>query len=341
MRTMIRLLFLWVVMLAYSSMASYDTMPAPPPNMPASTAKPGEDKAKVKRGVHWYRSPACETAAKQLEYAFNLYEKESFRKAANAYQALVYAWPDSPEATKAQLALAQVQEHRLLYDKAFDEYQYLFDYYPGQFDYREVLDRQFKIANYLMTTPKGAFLFFHGFQAPERALPLFEKIIRNAPAWERAPTAQLNIGIIHEMNDEYEEAVVAYEILQNRYNDENLLAQASFREAHCLYQIYTDRPNNEDSCNAARASLVQYIRTYPRHEKIEEARTFLLTLNTQQAIRSFEQARYYDRIAHRPKSALIAYEEFLKKYSSLNQELTTIARERVESLKKETPHEKK
>ncbi len=339
MRILIKCLSLWVAMATLSGMAGYDNMPAPPPAMPTSTAKPGDNKAQVKRGIHWYRKPACATAPKQLELAFTLYKHGSLRKAANAYQALVYAWPDSPEATQAQLALAQVQEYRELYSKAFDEYQYLFDYYPGQFDYREVLDRQFKIANYLMTSPKGAFLFFNGFQAPERALPLYEKIIRNAPAWERAPTAQLNIGIIHELNEEYEEAVTAYETLQNRYNDETILAQASFREAHCLYKLYSERPNNEEACNAARAALVQFIHTYPRHEKIKEARTFLQTLNNQQALRSFEQARYYDRIAHRPKSALIAYEGFLNKYAALNPELTAIARERAESLKKETPHE--
>ena len=341
MRFMIRLVLLLVVMPALSCMASYDSMPSPPPNMPASMAKPEAEKGHVKRGIHWYRKPDFQTAAKQMDYAYSLYEKGLYRKAANAYQALVYAWPDSPEAPKAQLALAQVQEHRQLYAKAFDEYQYLFDYYPSQFDYQQILDRQFKIANYLMTTPKGAFLFFHGFQSPERALPLFEKIIRNAPAWERAPLAQLNIGIIHELNDENDEAVAAYEILQNRYSDENLLGQASFREAHCLYNIYKDRPNNEDACNAARAGLVQFIHTYPRHERVEEARTYLLTLNNQQAVRSFEQARYYDRIAHRPKSALIGYEEFLRRYASLNPDLTSQARSRVESLKKEIGHENK
>jgi len=340
MRTLCHLMLL-LSCLAMPCLASYDSMPSPPPNMPTSTDKTDTHRGRVKRGVHWYRKPALATAVKQLEYGYKLYQAKRYRLAANAYQALVYAWPDSPEAPKAQLALAQVQETRQLYTKAFDEYQYLFDYYPGQFDYRLVLDRQFKIANFLMTTPKASILFFRGFPAPERALPLFETIIRNAPLWDHAATAQLSLGIIHENNGDYEEAVAAYEILQNRYNDETLLPQASFREAHCLYLIYKDHPNNENSCNAARAALVQYIRSYPQHETIQEARLYLQTLNNEQGARTYEQARYYDRIARRPKSALIAYGEFLKKYASLNPELTAIARERVEVLKKETSHEKK
>lgn len=340
MRPFTHLVLLLACFLAIPARASYDTMPTPPPSMPTGTTKPQDEKSRAKRGIHWYRKPQCETAAQQLALASQFLKEGRYRKAANAYQALVYAWPDSPEAPQAQLTLAQVQEIRQKYAKAFDEYQYLFDYYPGLFKYEEALDRQFKIANYLMDTPKGAFLFFKGFQAPERALPMFEKIIRNAPTSPKAATAQLNIGIIHELNEEEEEAVTAYEILQNRYLDENLIAQASFREAHCLYKIYRLRPNDENGCNAARAALVQFIQSHPRHGQVEEAKSYLKTLNTEQATRAFERARYYDQIARRPQAALIAYEEFLRKYGATD--LAAKAQARIETLRKETrTHEKK
>jgi tetratricopeptide (TPR) repeat protein len=175
MRITVQMAVLLSVLAVFPCRASYDTMPVPPPDAPTGKSKTEEDKGRAKRGVHWYRSPQCETSEKQMALAEKYAKAKRLHKAANAYQALVYAWPDSPEAPKAQLALAEVQEQRELYAKAFNEYQYMFDYYPGQFDYRDLLDRQFKIANYLMVTPKGAWLFFHGFQAPERALPMFEK----------------------------------------------------------------------------------------------------------------------------------------------------------------------
>jgi len=330
MRYIVQLLLL--VLLIPTCMASYDTMPAPPPSTPYSQSKE-DDKPRVKRGIHWYRKPQCGTAQQQLQFAFKFYNDGRYRKAANAYQALVYAWPDSPEAPQAQLALAKVQEIRELFAKAFDEYQYLFEYYPGQFDYHEILGRQFKIANYMMKTPKAAFLFFPGFQAPERALPMYEKIIKNAPTGSMAATAQLNIGIIHELNEEEEDAVTAYEIMQNRYNDANLAAQASFREAHCLVKLQNERPNDEDACNAARAALVQYITTYPGHENVDQARGFLKTLNEQQAQRAYDLAKYYQTIAHRPKAAIIAYEDFLRKYPGTP--LATNAKEQIALLNKE------
>lgn len=321
-----------LLLLVLPCRASYDNMPAPPPNSPYTPNK-DDDKPRAKRGVHWYRHPDCGTAAQQLKLAANFDAAGRYRKSANAYQSLVYAWPDSPEAPQAQLALAMVQEKRQLFAKAFDEYQYLFEYYPGQFDYRDILDRQFKIANYLMKTPKASFLFFPGFAAPERALPMYEKIIKNAPTGAQAATAQLNIGIIHESNEEEEEAVTAYEILQNRYNDANLAAEASFREAHCLVKLRDQRPNDEDTCNAARAALVQYITTYPGHENVGQARGFLKTLNDQQAQRAYDLARYYQTIAHRPKAAIIAYEDFLRKYSGTPLEKS--AKEQLAILNKE------
>lgn len=324
--------FFFLMMFIAPCLASYDTMPTPPPST-AYTETKDDDKPRIKRGNRWYRHPQCNTAAEQLQLAFNYYKANRYRKAANAYQALVYAWPDSPQAPEAQLALAMVQETRQNFTKAFDEYQYLFEYYPGQFDYQEVLDRQFKIANYLMKTKKGAFLFFSGFEAPERALPMYEKIIKNAPAGKFAATAQLNIGIIHEMNEEEEEAVTAYEILQNRYNDENLAAQASFREAHCLVKLHEQRPNDEDTCNSARAALVQFITSYPGHEKVAQARVFLKDMNDKQAKRAYDLGQYYQKIARRPKAAIIAYEDFLRKYPGTP--LAHEAREQLAILNKE------
>jgi len=164
--------------------------------------------------------------------------------------------------------------------------------------------------------------------------------LRNAPTWKRAADAQLNIGICHELNDEKEEAVAAYESFRNRYSDPVLTGQATFREAHCLYKIYRDRPNDENACDSARAGLVEFIRNYPLHDKIDEAKAYLQTVNEEQVKRAFTRASFYDKIAHRPTAAITAYEEFLRQYAGTS--WAPIARERLEILKKETAgHEKK
>lgn len=326
--------------LAVPCLASMENSPMyqPPPDAAPQTIK--AKKADAKRGLRWYRKPNYASATEQMKFARMLDAAGRLRKAANAYQALVYAWPDSTFAPQAQLALAEVMEKRGRYERAFQEYQYLVDYYPGQFNYTDILDRQFKLASLLMTERKARFLFFPGFEAPERALPLFEQIVQNAPSWERSDKAQLNVGIIHEMNEEEEDAIAAYEIFQNRFPLSPEAPEAAFREAKCLHEVFQQRPHDENACNAARAALVQFIRSYPENHQVAQARRYLDELNVHQANLAFQRATYYDTIARRPASAIIAYEEFLRNYpSSANAEK---AKDRLEALRKVVAtHEKK
>lgn len=293
-----------------------------------------DNKPRIKRGVHWYRKPNMTTDVAQEKFASDLYRAGRLRKAANAYQALVYAWPDSPKAAPAQLALAKIQQQRGHYEDAFNEYQYLIDNYPGQFNYTDVLELQFQIASCLVHAKTGQFLILPGFESPERALPLFERIIRNAPAWEKSPLSQFNIGKIHEMNDNLDEAIGAYELLQSRYPASPLAAQASFCEAHCLYRLSDQRKNDENALNAARAALVDFIRSYPASPDVANAETCLSTLNTRRITMAFERARFYDKLSKRPEAALLAYEDFVRNFPS--SQLAVTAQQRIEQLRKTT-----
>jgi TolA-binding protein len=302
-----------------------------PPNPPPAPKNAAETKSPAKRGIHWYRRPARASAAEQEKYAYSLYQDKRLRAAANAYQALVYAWPDSPQAPAAQLALAKILQQREHYEDAFNEYQYLIEHYPGQFDYGEALNLQFQIANYLMNARTAKFLFFPGFEAPERAIPLFEKIIQNAPSGDKAPQAQLSIGLIHETNGEDQEAVAAYEILQNRYPDGESAAAASFHQAKCLYRISKDQRYDETALHAARSALVAFLRTYPDHGGVPEAQTLLKELNNRHEKSVYERARFYDRLARKPEAAALAYEEFLRVFPA--SDLAPGVRDRIAALR--------
>lgn len=292
----------------------------------------------VKRGTTWRIKPDCGTAPEQIAYANTLRAENRLRAAYNAYNALVYAWPDSGEAITAQVACAEVAEQRRDYTKAFDEYQYLIDRYVGQFNYGLVLERQFSIANYLMSAKRGKFLFFPGFDASDRAIPLFEKIVLNAPSWEKAPLAQFNLGLIHEKNEDWEEAITAFEVLQNRYENSSWAEAAAFHQATCQYRIYKDRPNDATTCNAARSSLVRFIRAYPNSADVAQARDHLNELNAHVASLAYDKAVFYDRLAKRPAAALLAYQDFVKRYPEAPEAPT--ARSRIEALRKDaSPHE--
>ncbi len=326
--------FILVVLLcgfaSHSGAAGYDRVPDGDVRSVAEEGKP-----RLKRGVHWYRRPSSPTDLEQEKLAYEYYRDKDLRKAANAYQALVYAWPDSPRAAVAQLNLANIQRKRGKVEAAFDEYQYLVDNYPGRFEYKQVLDAQFQIAEQVMSQKVGRVFFLGGFPAPERALPMFEKVIRNAPSGDWAAESQFLIGRIHEMNQEDEEAVAAYELAQSRYFGTRWAESAAFRETCCLYRLSEERRNDENALNAARAALSAFIRSYPASPDAAAAETHLRTLNTRLATLAFEKAEFYERVARRPEVAERMYGEFAASYP--RSPLAETARQRQAELKGRKP----
>lgn len=295
----------------------------------------GKDKpALIKRGTTWRIHAQRETPELQFDYADALRRDGRLKAAYKAFNALVYAWPDTSQAVTSQLACAQIEEARQRPVQAFDEYQYLVDFYVGRFDYAFVLERQFALATEVMDARHGKFLWLPGFEAPERAIPLFEKIIRNAPSSRYAPQAQFNIGLIHERNEEWAEAVTAYEILQTRY-DGDLVATAAYRQVYCLYRDSQERPNDEAACNMAHLALHRYV-TNPANNAdsntLNQVSNILVQVRERIETRAYERARFYDENVRKPDAALKAYDDFISHFPHAPQ--AEAARERIIALRK-------
>jgi len=110
----------------------------------ATDAYPGFDtedevinpERKEPRWFSFINGPVCDNASNQLEMCVVLIGEESYSKARKQLDALVREWPTSPEAPKAQRALADMcLEQFGDYEDAFAEYRYLLDFYSLQCDY--------------------------------------------------------------------------------------------------------------------------------------------------------------------------------------------------------------
>jgi outer membrane protein assembly factor BamD (BamD/ComL family) len=262
----------------------------------------------------FFRRPAEETPAAQFAYASRLRERGAYDKARRQFDALVRTWPGAPEAPEAQFAVAELLEQDGRLRKAFDEYQYLVDYYAGLFPYGDVLARQFSIARQVMSMRHGKLLFLPGFEAPEQALPLLEKVVENGPRWEKAAAAQFLIGTIHEERREYAEAVVAYEKVRHWFGRTPLAADAAYRRAQCLYETARRSPRDEEACRDALSALAGALARYPDHAEADAARALLDELKGNLADMYYRRAVFYDRMKTKPKAALIAYTDFMKKF---------------------------
>ena len=305
---------------------------------PAGAEKVYRETVQTQRG--WFTPrPARGTPAEQWELARSLEAAGRRRAAARHDLALVRSWPQAPEAPGAQLAYARWFEDRGKLQRAFDEYQRLFDQYAGAFPYEEILNRQFAIATNLMHQKKGRFLFLPGFHAPERAVPLLEKLVLNGAGWERTPEAQFLIGRAHELNHGYEEAIAAYMSAEHRYPGSPWAADAAFGMANCYYRLAKESPNNDQALDNGWAALSAFLQRYPADPRREDAERRRDELVARRALLAYERGLFYDRIARRPEAARISYESFIRNFP--NAEQAPLARERLRVLAQrgESAHE--
>ena len=274
--------------------------------------------------------PAKDTPEKQLAFANAAAKKKHQRKAAKQYRRLVQFWPDSKEAAEAQLRYATLQQQRGKYDKAFYGYQKLVDEFEGKFEYTKILDRQFSIAKTVMKETHATFFFLPGYERPRDAIPYLEKIVENGPRWEYADEAQFLLGEIRETEKDFELAIVDYMNTMLTYPDSEYAERAALGRCRCLIEISHRSPNDIDAAQEAWYALTLFKSTYPDSTHQDEINDHLKQTYTSLARKSYEVALFYDEHTKKPKAALLAYEDFVKRYPS--SAWTPQARERIQTL---------
>jgi outer membrane protein assembly factor BamD (BamD/ComL family) len=299
---------------------------------PWVTPAPGQAYVETQKKHSWFsfNRPAKKNPADQLAHADQLFAEGSLKKAGKAYKALAVTWPGSPESVPAQLRYARSLDARGKSEKAFEAYQTLMEANAGGFPYDDVLQRQFDLAQEMMHRRHGRLLLLGGFQAPERAVPMFEKVVQNGPRSPVAAEAQYLIGWAYEISDQLELAVVAYMTAQHRYPDTAYAEKSSFGRARALYRLSEESPNDEEALEQAWAGVVLFLNTYPQSEEIEVAKAYRDTLYSRRARTAYEKAVFYDRKAKKPAAALQAYRSFVKLFPG--SEWVAVAQSRIDRL---------
>ena len=267
-----------------------------------------------KKTPRFWRRPAQQTPAEQLAYAQAQEAEGHLKRAERHYNVLVHRWHQSDEAPLAQFAYARLLYERGRYERAFREFQYMVQFFSGQFDYNQVLDYQLRIANQVFGKRWGTFGLFRGFESPERALPLLEAIIRNAPNWEKAPAIRLTIAMVYENAKEHDEAIKAYEAVIQAHPGSPEAQTAAYRQATCLADLSDKSPRDERCCRDALSALASFMAAYPRSENRPDAQEQLDRLKSRLEDMYYGRAHYYDKIEKRPGAALVSYREFLKRF---------------------------
>ena len=262
----------------------------------------------------FFNTPAQNAPDTQFAYAQSLAEQGQLRSASRQFRRLARYWPTAPQAPLAQLEYAQLLEKRgKLYD-AFDAYKELLEKFNRGYQYEEILSRMFNIADTVLHKKKGRFLFFPGFAAPERAVPLFEAIVKLGPEWGKAPEAQFLVGEAHELNKDYDEAIAAYTMTMYRYPNSPFAEIACFNRTHDLYLIAINNPNDDAAADAAWSSISYFLSSFPASEYRNQAKDLRGLIAQLRAKKAYDQAFFYDYHTRHKDSAILAYHRFLQEF---------------------------
>jgi tetratricopeptide (TPR) repeat protein len=320
MHDMVGVLHRWFLCLATAALllpvAVPQTARAIPAWMRGGKSAPYEESADD-RHFQLFNRPSKNTAAEQWDYVNSLRKAGKTRAAARQALALRLAWPTSPEAPQAQWLYARLLDERGHPVESFNAFQYMVDHYSGQFEFGELIAVQHRLAHEVMESRIGKFLFLPGFAAPEKAIPLYEKIAENAPEDPRTAEALLNIGKANEFNYEYAKAIEAYFRAMNRFPGSPAAEEASLRQAICHVALADDEPNDARALATARAACALYLRDCaPDAPDRGTVEANLRRLDERQARIDYELGLYYEKTLKRPDSAIIAYKTFLERHPS-------------------------
>lgn len=296
-----------------------------------STALPYQE---TRGGNYLYLNPFSykpANAREHLKYARSLRDRGHLRSARKQFEILTKRWPDSAEAATARQAVADIYFKEGKNQKAFTAYEDLIkEYYTGIKNYDSILDRQYAIAKTEMDRKRMRWLF-GGYRAPERAVPMFESIIKNAPQWKRAPEMQYMIGKAYQKNDDQELAVVAYSTVEYRYPDSPVAEKAAVAKLDSLKDLVKSKPYSVDLREQAQVSAKMFPELYTNSQHLAEVQAFSDELRNLSAKHNYEVGRFYERVPRPPKtdSAAIYYNKVVDQFGGTQYAAKSAARLRV------------
>ena len=271
-------------------------------------------------------------AKDQLQVAEDAFKQKNFATTLHAAHRILRVWPLSDYAPRAEYLVGRCLEVKHKDESAFNAYQKIIEKYPKSGEYNEVLLRQYEIGNRFL----GGQWFriwdiLPLYPSMDETAKLYEKIVRNGPYSEVAPHAQLRIGAAREKQKNYPDAVRAYELAADRYQNQPEIASDAMYRAGVSWEKQADTAEYDQSAAAkAIAAYTDFMTFYPDDKRVADAQKALVKLKGEQVRGSFKVAQFYE--ANRKwAGAVVYYNEVLQLDSS--SPLAAQARQRIDALK--------
>lgn len=279
-----------------------------PPNCPAPLIwRKGEGWSYEREGVTTAKNPKD-----QLELGRQYQEKKDYGNAISAYRRLIKRWPQSSAAQDARFGLAESLLARGYMYKAFREFQDLIAKHPNTERFEEVLERQYQIGNLFYAGQRDKVWGMKLFSSLDKAVEIYDQVVKNGPYSKVAPDAQFRIGLTREKQRQYVVAVQAYEKLVERYSKYPQAEAAQFQIGYAYMKEAGRSEYDQNAANQAIAGFNEFLVRYPKSAKAELAEQYRAGLSHEQAKGLFRVGEFYEK-RKAFQSALIYYHEVIAK----------------------------
>jgi outer membrane protein assembly factor BamD len=269
-----------------------------------------------------------DTPEEQFDTAIGHHKSGDHKRAIAEFQKLLNYYPKSELAPSAQYYIGRVYEDMQEYYAAYLAYQKTIEQYPFTEKVDEIVERQYRIGNLFLTGQKAKLLGVALLPALDKAVEIFESIVKNAPYSQYGPLAQFKIGQAYKKDGNFEEAIMAFQKLLDSYPESELVDDAKYEIAYCTYKASLKPHYDQTPTDVAIKQFEEFAAKENDPELNQEAETALLALREKKAKSLFEIAEFYERQRHY-QSALVYYGEILEKFSDTATAMRAIARVKI------------
>lgn len=265
-----------------------------PQSSPAPVVvRPGEAPEYVGPGVDL--TPDASSAEGQMEFGRRFEASKNYSSAISAYKKVVRRFPRSAQAPNAQYKVGFLLEKTGDIEGAFKAYTKLNKAYPRSEDFNASIEGQMRVAEAYLNGARQKILGVPTLPSMGRAVDIYNSIMKNAPYSRYAPQALFNLGRAKEKQGDSSGAINAYQTVVDKYPTSDLADDALFQIGYVYMKIVRNGSYDRNAARFAREYFEDFIATYPKHEKANQAREYIASLGSSQTRTSLKVAQYYDK----------------------------------------------
>ncbi|MEY2555509.1 MAG: outer membrane protein assembly factor BamD [Verrucomicrobiota bacterium] len=233
------------------------------------------------------------------------------KRAIRAYKTLVRKYSRDALAAGAAFRGAVLYEQVHLYLEAAGSYRTVVTNYPTSPHFNEAIEGQFRIGEMYLAGKKLKLLGIPLATSMDRAVEIFAAAIRTAPYGKYTARAQFDIGLAREKQGANDAALQAYAAVVDKFPNDPVAADAQYQIGYIWFTASRGGTKDIAATSNARTAFQDFLFRYPNSEKAGQARANLQLLEHKATSRSFDVARYYDKMkAYR--AAVIYYNEVIR-----------------------------